>query len=193
MAESLFEVRIDGVDEVMKALEQLPVQLQKRALSAAFLRGASVVAQEARAQAHKQKIGNGGFVDSIKAVTIPRRRRIGRDAETVALVALEKPLSRLAHIFEYGTGPRYRNSTKARGKGKKGDHEGGYTGQIVARPFLRPALDIAGVRAIEVIRGILAENIESIATQLAAGSKRIALRYAGRTRSVANKWTYNGE
>lgn len=39
------------------------------------------------------------------------------------------PLGNLAHIFEYGTKPRF---TK----------DGSYRGQIVAKPFMRPAIDV---------------------------------------------------
>ena len=44
------------------------------------------------------------------------------------LIAPKYPEGNLAHLFEYGTKPRY---TK----------DGSYRGQIIATPFMRPAID----------------------------------------------------
>ncbi len=169
---NLTNFSVEGAEDIQKVLLQLPIQYQKRGLANAFRAGAQIVADEAKAQAKSKNIGDGKFAESIIVAAPTRRQRLGRDS--VVVVALRKPLSRLAHIFEYGTAPRHRNSKNSR-RGKKGDGGGGYTGQISARPFLRPALDAKAREAIEVIAKKTRENIETITAQLARGAK-VSLR-----------------
>lgn len=52
-----------------------------------------------------------------------------------ALIGPRYPQGNLAHIFEYGTKPRY---TK----------DGSYRGQITAKPFMRPAID-SNIESVE--------------------------------------------
>jgi len=51
------------------------------------------------------------------------------------LIAPKYPEGNLAHLFEYGTKPRY---TK----------DGSYRGQIIATPFMRPAID-SNIKQVE--------------------------------------------
>lgn len=76
--------------------------------------------------------------------------------EVAAFVAIDRNVKdangtmvgMLAHLFEFGTGPRYRRTTKARGGGIGGllkvvaGTVGGYTGRITPRPFFRPTVDV---------------------------------------------------
>jgi HK97 gp10 family phage protein len=173
------QTRIDvsGGEDIQKLLMELPLQYQKRGLDNAFRAGAKIVMEEAKSQARGKGIGDGGFVDSITVAKATKSQRLGRDS--VIVIALKKTHSRLAHLFEYGTAPRFRNSKESR-RGKKGDHGGGYTGRISARPFLRPALDIKGAEAIAMIAQKTKENIETIVGQLARGEK-VSLRAKRKT------------
>ena len=163
---------------------QLPVEFQKKALEHAFKAGAEVIAAEVKQNIKSQGIGNSNisrafnFAGSQKKRTT--RTRIGLDyaddvvirkptkeqkrgmnpvsRDTVFVVAMKRPRSRIAHILEFGTAPRQRKN-------------GGYTGQIKARPFLRPALDTKGREAVDVILKIMRQNVETITNQLARGSK----------------------
>jgi HK97 gp10 family phage protein len=163
---------IDGADSIQKVLQQLPVDLQKKALDNAMRAGAKIIADEAKNQAESKGIGDGGFAESITVVKPTSAQ--GHGAETVIVIALKKAYSRLAHIFEYGTGPRYRKSKSS--SDSDGDASGGgYTGQIIAKPFMRPALDIKGSEAIKTIAGQLQQNIVIIVMQLSSRQK-ISLR-----------------
>lgn len=152
---------IEGGQHIQKALLELPRRYQRQAMKNAFMAGARIVAKEARAQAKSKQIGT-KFSKSIVARigTARDRKRLGKS--TIAKVALKKPHSRLAHLFEFGTAPRRQRN-------------GRFTGQIMAKPFLRPALDVAGGRAIKEIARISKLNIETIARQLGAGQK-VSLR-----------------
>lgn len=165
------EFTVSGGADIQKLLLELPVQYQKRGLYNAFQAGAKIVLEETKAQARSRNIGGGGFVDSIVLSKPQRGQGAGRDS--VIVIALKKTHSALAHIFEFGTAERHRNTGGARGK--KGDHAGGYTGRIVPRPFLRPALDVKGQDAIAMIARVTNENIEIIVAQLAKGQK-VSLR-----------------
>lgn len=166
------EYTLTGAQDIERLLLQLPVQYQKRALQNAFRAGAKIVMEEAKSQAQRKGIGSGGFVDSITLARPSRGQGLGKDS--VIVIALKKTHSKLAHIFEFGTAPRFRNSGRSR-RGKKGDHAGGFTGQITPTPFLRPALDIKGAEAIAMIAKVTRENIETIVRQLARGDK-VSLR-----------------
>jgi len=162
---------VDGGKEIEKLLLELPVRYQKRALQRAFEEGAKVVLEEARSQARSHGIGGGGFIDSIVIAKPQRDQGLGKD--TVVVIALKKTHSALAHLFEFDTKERFRNSDSARGK--KGNHQGGFTGRMIASPFLRPAMDIKGKEAVEIIARVTKENIETIVGQLARGQK-VSLR-----------------
>lgn len=169
---------LSGAEDIQKALMELPLRLQKRGLNDAFKFGAQMVADEAKNLASGRGVPK-KLINAIK-VAKPTRRQL-RDlvaesrSSTIYVIALEKPYSRLAHIFEYGTVQRFRNKSKKR-RGEKGDRAGGSTGQILAKPFLRPALDTRGPQAIKDIQARLAENIELIASQMAKGKARISFR-----------------
>lgn len=152
------QFRITGGKEIQRVLEEMPRQLQRKALVHAFTEGAKLVRDGAKAQAVSLPPG------FAKALTVQRpnaryRRRRAGGRETVVVVALKRgKYSRLAHLFEFGTAERHQKS-------------GRYTGRITAQPFLRPALDSQGAAAIARIARVLAENIEIIARQLRSGQK----------------------
>lgn len=175
---------IEGADEIQKVLTQLPLEFQKRALENAFKAGAEVIASEVRKNIKSQGIGNGNISRAFNFAGSQKknksRTRVGMNyaddvvirkptkeqkrgmnpvsRDTVYVVAMKRPRSRIAHILEFGTAPRQRKN-------------GGFTGQVKPRPFLRPALDTKGREAVDVILKIMRLNIETIASQLAAGSR----------------------
>lgn len=165
------DFRLEGAEDLQETLLALPIELQKAALVDSFMAGGEIVAGEARAQAQAQGIDvfddeqeayrderrklrhKGQFWESI--IVVPTNARMKRQVGTssVVQVAVKKGFSRLAHFFEYGTGPRKRKG-------------GGSTGHIEARPFMRPAADQAGPRAVQEIARRLGVNIEIIVNQL---------------------------
>jgi hypothetical protein len=147
----MIKFNIEGGKEIEAALKRLPVEYQKKALYNAFRAGALKVAKEAARKAPTPELG--------EALTVRKPTRRQRTTPgTVAVVALRRPVSRLAHLFEFGSAPRK----------QKDGHE---TGQHPARPFLRPALDLMGPEAIRAIAEITKENIAEIALRLSKGQK----------------------
>ena len=156
------KVGVTGAKEIAAVLDQLPKQLQKRALYNAFKAGAEDVAEQARQNARRH--GMEDFARNIKTGRPTKSQKgaqfnpVGK--QTVAVVALKKgKYSRLAHLFEYGTKDRFKNTN------------GAPTGRIMAQPFLRPALDTAGEKAIKTIADRLKDNVRVIARQLARNQK----------------------
>lgn len=142
---------LTGGKEIQKVLKEMPVRMQRRALVHAFRQGANLVKGAA-----KNKAPNENFA---KAITVARGSGRTRPTKnTVVFLALKKPYSRLAHLFEFGTVERFQKSGRA-------------TGRIIAQPFLRPALDEKGQQATETIARVLKENIYLIIKQLTRGQK----------------------
>lgn len=142
---------IDGGKDIEAALKRLPVEYQKKALYNAFRAGALKVAEEAARQAP---------TEALSAATTVRKptRRMRAPSGTVAVVALRRPVSRLAHLFEFGSAPRRQK-------------DGHATGSHPRRPFLRPALDAMGPEAIRTIAQITRDNIAEIVLRLSKGQK----------------------
>jgi len=145
------EFTITGGKEIQAVLQEMPVKFRRKALVHAFRQGAKIVLQDAKRRAPN---------DTIKtALTIARgNRRTRPTKDTVLMIALKRPASRLAHLFEFGTRERFKKS-------------GSPSGRMIAHPFMRPALDANAQQAISVIARITKENITLIAKQLTAGQK----------------------
>lgn len=144
--------QITGGPEIVKVLNAMPRQLQRKALVNAFRAGANIVRDEAKRKAPNNTLR--------RAITVARGNRRNRPSRnTVVMLALRKPASSLAHLFEFGTQDRRQTTT------------GRFTGRMTATPFLRPALDTKAQAATNKIAQILKENLMIIARQLSSGSK----------------------
>ena len=140
-----------GGKEIQKVLKEMPVRLQRKALVHAFRQGANLVKDSA-----KNKAPSPNFARSITVARGSGRTRPTKN--TVVFIALKKPYSRLAHLFEFGTVERHHLSGKS-------------TGRIIAQPFLRPAFDEKSAAATKKIAEVLKENIYLIVKQLTRGQK----------------------
>lgn len=69
------------------------------------------------------------------------------------LIGPKYPQGNLAHIFEYGTMPRY-------------TEDGSYRGQIIATPFMRPAYDNGIGDSTRKIKEALTKEIKKIKDKL---------------------------
>ena len=152
------EFTITGADDIEKILSKMPYQLARRSMLSAFRKGAGMVRDDAKTRV---PVDSGRLKKDIALRVPPRALR--KTKETVLVLGVKKPSSRRAHLTEFGTGPRYQEST------------GRYTGSSPAKPFLRPALDSKGQRAAQIITDTLWENIQTIARQLRRNIK-VSLR-----------------
>ena len=126
------EVRVKGLADLNKFLQQLPVKIEQSVLRGALRAGANVVMAEAKANV---PVESGQLRDGLKVSTSSRRGRV---------TAKVKATGKHAHIapwLEYGTAA---HKITAKGKGmffgglfvKGVQHPGSRP-----KPFMRPALD----------------------------------------------------
>ena len=118
-----------GGRELEQALKALGGQISGRLGNNATKAGARVIAADARLRV---PVVTGRLKRSITVVGDDGLRRQGGSVRAAYVVARAK----IAHIIEFGTVARRQRTT------------GRFTGSVPARPFLRPALDVAGQEAI---------------------------------------------
>lgn len=153
----MIEVKVKGLDQLQKALEELPKELHKGPLRAAASAGAKVVQDEAKRRA---PIGEARYIKKTNKTIVPgtlrraiyrTRSRSGSNADQEAQIV----------------GIRYGKKYQRRGL------DAWYwrfiefgTRTIQKSPFIRPAFDETKDRQIEAIRTRLAKAIETAAAKL---------------------------
>jgi HK97 gp10 family phage protein len=128
---------IQGMGEIINALESLGVDVKSQKLQKVLKKSASKIISTAKSMA---PIDSGDLRDSIGFITDKDSSNYDK-----ALIGLRKEYynNYLGVMFEYGTAGRIQSST------------GRYTGVIAPRPFMRPALDRnASAVTDEVIKGV---------------------------------------
>jgi len=138
------QVKIEGLDELKKALDQLPKELHKGPLRSAVSAGAKVVQERARTLAPED-------TGTLKRAIYRTRSREGSSAvQEMAIVGI-----------------RYGRRFRKRGL------DAWYwrflefgTSKMQAQPFLRPAFDSTIQQQIEAIKVRLAKAIERAAEKL---------------------------
>ncbi len=113
---------IDGREDLERMLAKLPQALADQVLVEGLTRAVAPVAATAR------RLAPSAPPQIIRRSIKVGRMKYGRKHRTVPgdVTIVVRAASRLAHLIEYGTGPRY-----TRG--------GAYRGHMPAKPFMRPA------------------------------------------------------
>lgn len=114
-------MKITGLSDVLSALNEMPVKIQKNVVGAGTQGVATLVVKKARTNAFRH---GGGLASHAKDIVV--RKTPGKNER---LVGFKKGISRLAHLFEFGTAERVQETTGRR------------TGRIPMQPFLRPAVE----------------------------------------------------
>lgn len=144
-------VRIEGLDQLAKALKELPQRLARNGLRAAVYAGAKVIRDEAKLRAPISTASfdhtPGTLRRSIVMKHIPERSSKTRQTFFVTVRHGKKYRKRgqdawYWRLVEFGTV------------------------KMSARPFLRPAFDTKKLDAVAAIRTRLAERIEQAAKAL---------------------------
>lgn len=144
-----------GAQELERALLELPERLQKSTLDRALKQCAEPILNAAQDNARAVgKTGKNASKIVISSKLSRRQRRGVKKAEGERIIYIGVRPSPVAHLIEFGTGPRY---TKA----------GAYRGQMTATPFMRPAWDSNWRPALDEFGTILGREIERTATRLA--------------------------
>lgn len=146
------EVKIDGLDELFKAMQEMPVKLEKKVLRGAMRAGAKVFLDRARA---KVPTKTGKLRKSLRISTRVRNGKI-----EARLIAGNKEAF-YPHMVEFGTAahfikPKSRKSLFFAGLAREiVDHPG-----AKPQPFMRPAFDGGTTDAIEAARAYAARRID---------------------------------
>jgi HK97 gp10 family phage protein len=158
----MFRMKLVGARELEANLMALPELLAKRTLARALMKVAQPIADEARTRS-PQNFGK-NMRKIVVAATLSRRQRKGtRKVPGVRTVYIGVRPSPVAHLIEFGTGPRYHRSGKS-------------TGVMPAQPFLRPAWDNGKFKALEDFGVILGRELEKSAARLAKRNSKKAMR-----------------
>jgi HK97 gp10 family phage protein len=159
------KMKLHGAKELEAALRQLPKRIGRAAIRRALMKAAQPIVNDAKGRAAATKPGLGEKGISISA-TMSRRQKRGRrkDKNAVEIFIGAHSAGRgLAHLIEFGTGPRYQKN-------------GRYTGQTPAQPFMRPAWDAGKMPAWSQLQKLLWAEIEKAARSLARRRAKAAQR-----------------
>jgi HK97 gp10 family phage protein len=148
-----FDLELADIDAVEATLRTLPETIEKRVLNAACRSAATVVGREFRKRAPAKRLRKTGIRSGVSAAKALRLRT--RKAKGLAVVGFLQPSSRLAHLFEFGTAPRFHRSGKS-------------TGRMMPRPFMRPGFDAAVPEARRRFGATMRRRLDAEVTKLAA-------------------------
>ena len=153
-------VQVQGLDQLAKALRELPQRVARNGLRAAVYAGAKVIRDEAKLQA---PVATGDLG--------PNQPPPG----TLKRSVIMKQIPELSGAQKQTFFVTVRHGKKYRKQGKKGNlsQDAWYwrfvefgTIKMSARPFLRPAFDIKKHEAVTAIKTRLAQRIEQAAQEL---------------------------
>ncbi len=116
---TMIDVRVFGEEVVARRLRDLPNKLVRKYVRAAYSKGATILAKEAK---RRVPVKTGALKRSIT-----RKIRVNQ-RQHYALVGADYAIAPHQHLVEFGSAERKRSS-------------GGSTGASPPQPFLRPALE----------------------------------------------------
>ena len=149
--------KVQGVRQtraLMRKLALIDPKLPDQLVVKALRKGANVVARDARGRVDQRTGRTRKSITVRKATRSQRARGRGR-----VYIGNKWPQGAAAILLEFGTAPRYQAST------------GRFTGQMPARPFMRPALEARAADAARAVFDGLAEAIEAAAEKVGQGWK----------------------
>lgn len=184
MAGSVMGLKVRGIDDLQAALDDLGKRLGRSVLERSLRRASAPMLAAAKSFAPYDegdlegslKIvrqvssdpGKAAFAATMQAggdraaARAALRTAYREQGGAVAELVLGPDLAdggNLAHIVEFGTGPRYQKNGK-------------YVGEMPAQPFLRPAFDAESGPTIERLKPILMTEIEKAVQRRAARAAR---------------------
>jgi len=157
----MLEIKIKGLAELQRALDELPDKIERNILRSALRQGAKVIETEAKRQV---PVRTGKLRDSIRTSV---RLRDGQPVATVTAGGRGKGRPFYAHLVEFGAKahfikPKAAHSLFFAGIARNGvDHPGAQK-----HPFMRPALDAAVQAAVlafgqQIQRRLTKEGIDA--------------------------------
>lgn len=158
---NLIDVNLTGIKELDRALRKLGPAVEKRVQSQALRAGARPIIRQAKSllmmgarRPRKGKRGKGFHTGNLyRSMAVKTIRGMGGWA---AIIGPKWPGGVHGHLVEFGTKPRYHKSGK-------------FVGAMPARPFLRPAFDMALPEAKRRIREVVEKGIAREARRARGG------------------------
>lgn len=156
------KIKVEGLKELQKALNQLPKEIQGRPLRAAVSAGAKLIVDDVKTRVPVGETGN--LKTAVYRYRSRRNSSTGRETFFVGIRQGKAQFKDTAY-----------NRRKGRvGKTYKTAGEAYYwrflefgTAKMQAKPFLRPAFEANKSRAVEVIKDRLGKSIQTQAKKLA--------------------------
>jgi HK97 gp10 family phage protein len=162
VAREYFTFRLEGVDDLVAAFDQLPKALAKSVLVDICNRAAKPIVETARALAPDDPDHPGSLKKSIGV------KRWSGSKWAGVVIGPRWPEGAHGHLVEFGTGPRYHKTT------------GKYVGIMPPKPFMRPAWDLHRSAALDVMRSEVWDALAKAARKLRAKAERGTLGKATR-------------
>lgn len=183
----MMKVRVEGVSELLKRLNALPVELRKNAVYSALNAGGAVVRNAAKE--------NAPYLGKTRAYkTLPKHRKpfTVRDAIRVSRSRITKGQNGLYEVIvrvkplkekQIAAFKRAQVAAGRRGSGAANPDDPYYwwflefgTSKMAAQPFLRPAFESTKLAQLQAIRKRMRVSMDRIVAKLAAqgGGRRAA-------------------
>ena len=186
-------MKLEGAEELEAALRELPFRVAKSTLRRALKKSAMIMVERGASLAPtpelKVRMANSDRLSRRQRAQTGRQTRATSGTYTVTTYVGERPHA-LAHLFEFGSGPRY-TTGGGDARGKKGRTArdkglgGAYRGVMPMQPFMRPAFDQTAPQVVKEFGRILGREIEATARRLAKRqAKRASAGAISANRSV---------
>lgn len=135
------DVKVRGIDEILKKLHALPTRIQKNVVTGAIRASASAISKEAKLNVHKDE------GDLKKAISVVKRKTKDKSLIYFSVVPKSKAMHKLQDA-----------------KGEKHYNYGGLvefgSSKMAAKPYLRPAFEKKGAEAIEIAKKYMSKRID---------------------------------
>lgn len=145
-----FDFNIEGVEELERALNELPRSVGRQVLVRTGRKALKPVHRRAKQMAPNQRLKKS--IRTSTKVSASQQRDVSVRGGVTLFVGSNAPD---AHLIEWGTGPRYQKTT------------GRYTGIMPPDPFMRPAWDTQRDEVLDIMR-------REIWNELVKGAQRLA-------------------
>lgn len=165
------QFKMIGARQLEANLNDLGKSLAKATLERALVRVGAPIVTAAKAHAPKGGTGlNEKKITSSFKLSAAQARQAGAQPKTRTTLYIGVRPSPVAHLIEFGTGPRWTtgggDARRANARRKAGRHKPAYRGVMPPQPFMRPAWDGGKMGALDDLGVILGEEIEKTAARL---------------------------
>ncbi len=145
----MVDVKVNGMEELLKSLKKLPGNLQKNVLSGAIRAGAKLIADEARQNVPKDS-------EHLKKSILVRKRRSKNKDVLYFTVA---PVTSVIHQFQDISGEKHYNYGNIVEEGRSAFSIEHGSSKMPAQPYMRPAFESKGKEAINATRKYMEKRL----------------------------------